>query len=81
MRHILLKKAGQAGFITKCSRRIRNSVNRVLTKNARPNQMVNKTDFNLYTQILIKRLEEKGAFTGSKGFVWRRNAKSGSGNK
>lgn len=32
LRHILLKKAGQAGFITKCSRRILNSVNRVLTE-------------------------------------------------
>lgn len=30
--HILLKNAGHAGFITKCSRRIRNSVNRVLMK-------------------------------------------------
>lgn len=29
LRHILLKKTGQAGFMMKCSRRIRNSVNRV----------------------------------------------------
>lgn len=30
LRHIFLKKAGQAGFMTKCSSRIRSSENRVL---------------------------------------------------
>lgn len=30
LRHILLKKTGQAGFMMKCSRRIRSSVNKVL---------------------------------------------------
>lgn len=30
LRHIFLKKAGQAGFMMKCSRRIRSSVNKVL---------------------------------------------------
>lgn len=30
LRHIFLKKAGQAGFMIKCSRRIRSSVNKVL---------------------------------------------------
>lgn len=30
LRHILLKKMGQAGFMMKCSRRIRSSVNKVL---------------------------------------------------
>lgn len=29
LRHILLKKMGQAGFMMKCSRRIRSSVNNV----------------------------------------------------
>lgn len=30
LRHILLKKMGQAGFMMKCSRIIRSSVNKVL---------------------------------------------------
>ena len=30
LRHIRLKKTGQAGFMMKCSRRIRSSVNKVL---------------------------------------------------
>ena len=30
LRHIFLKKAGQVGFMMKCSRRTRSSVNRVL---------------------------------------------------
>lgn len=33
LRHILLKKMGQAGFMMKCSRRIRSSVNKVLRGN------------------------------------------------
>lgn len=33
LRHILLKKMGQAGFMMKCSRRIRSSVNKVLCGN------------------------------------------------
>lgn len=35
LRHILLKKMGQAGFMMKCSRRIRSSVNKVLCGNRR----------------------------------------------
>lgn len=37
LRHILLKKMGQAGFMMKCSRRIRSSVNKVLCRNGRIN--------------------------------------------
>lgn len=74
LRHILLKKAGQLGFITKCSSKILSSVNKVLTEQNHKNH-INTENNNNWLRInttFIIRLKTTELITGSNySFLWK----------